>query len=67
MLNKRPEQWLIRIGIFVLPSLVAVSIYLPSGLLMPSRLVILGLAAGTAWQFLRRLNQIGRASCRERV
>ena len=54
MLNKRLEQWLIRIGIFVLPSLVAVSIYLPSGLLMPSRLVILGLAAGTAWQFLRR-------------
>lgn len=54
VLNKRLQQWPIRIGIFVLPSLVAASIYLPHGLLMPSRLVIMGLTAAAAWQFLRR-------------
>ena len=54
MPKKNLGQWLINSGVFLLPSLVAASIYLPNGLLMPSRLVILGLAAIATWRLYRR-------------
>ena len=54
MLRRTTGQWLTDAGTFVLPSLVGAAIYLPNGLLMPSRLVILALTATAAWRFLRR-------------
>lgn len=54
MLRRTTGQWLTDAGVFILPSLVGAAIYLPNGLLMPSRLVILALTATAAWRFLRR-------------
>jgi len=54
VLRRTTGQWLTDAGVFILPSLVGAAIYLPNGLLMPSRLVILALTATAAWRFLRR-------------
>lgn len=43
--GRRPREFLADIGLFVLPSLATVALYLPSGVLMPFRLVTFGLVA----------------------